>query len=145
MPARQVFPASASVDPRDAAGLEVECRGRVAQLMPETTVRFPGGPLAVGSSCDYRTTGCRLRNIELPTVNSALRIGYRLDDEWWWWWALLCGAGQLQDVLIGEAEPSTVGFWCGDVSRRVLRLTLDEDHLHRLVADEAAQHGAVAG
>ena len=54
-------------------------------------------------------------------------------------------AGQLQDVLIGDAEPSTVGLWCGDVSRRVLRLTLDEDHLHRLVADEAAQHGAVAG
>jgi alpha,alpha-trehalase len=31
-----------SVDPRDAAGVEVECRGRVVQLMPGTTVRFPG-------------------------------------------------------------------------------------------------------
>lgn len=30
-----------SVDPRDAAGIEVECRGRVMQLMPGTTVRFP--------------------------------------------------------------------------------------------------------
>ncbi|BBZ33023.1 trehalose-phosphatase [Mycolicibacterium confluentis] len=31
-----------SVDPRDAAGVEVECRGEVVQLMPGTTVRFPG-------------------------------------------------------------------------------------------------------
>ena len=31
-----------SVDPRDAAGVEVECRGRVVRLMPGTTVRFPG-------------------------------------------------------------------------------------------------------
>jgi trehalose/maltose hydrolase-like predicted phosphorylase len=31
-----------SVDPRDARGVEVECRGRVVQLMPGTTVRFPG-------------------------------------------------------------------------------------------------------
>lgn len=31
-----------SVDPRDAPGIEVECRGRVVQLMPGTTVRFPG-------------------------------------------------------------------------------------------------------
>jgi len=31
-----------SVDPRDAAGVEVECRGRVVKLMPGTTVRFPG-------------------------------------------------------------------------------------------------------
>ncbi len=31
-----------SVDPRDAAGIEVECRGRVVQLMPGTTVRFVG-------------------------------------------------------------------------------------------------------
>ncbi|HEY0225294.1 MAG TPA: trehalose-phosphatase [Mycobacterium sp.] len=31
-----------SVDPRNAAGVEVECRGRVVQLMPGTTVRFPG-------------------------------------------------------------------------------------------------------
>ena len=31
-----------SVDPRDAAGIEVECRGRVVQLMPGTTLRFPG-------------------------------------------------------------------------------------------------------
>jgi len=31
-----------SVDPRDASGIEVECRGRVVQLMPGTTVRFPG-------------------------------------------------------------------------------------------------------
>lgn len=31
-----------SVDPRDADGIEVECRGRVVQLMPGTTVRFPG-------------------------------------------------------------------------------------------------------
>ncbi len=31
-----------SVDPRDAAGVEVECRGRVVQLMPGTTIRFPG-------------------------------------------------------------------------------------------------------
>ncbi|MGB0436898.1 MAG: trehalose-phosphatase, partial [Mycobacterium sp.] len=31
-----------SVDPRDAAGIEVECRGQVVQLMPGTTVRFPG-------------------------------------------------------------------------------------------------------
>lgn len=31
-----------SVDPRDAAGVEVECNGRVVQLMPGTTVRFPG-------------------------------------------------------------------------------------------------------
>jgi trehalose/maltose hydrolase-like predicted phosphorylase len=32
-----------SVDPRDAAaGIEVECHGRVVQLMPGTTVRFPG-------------------------------------------------------------------------------------------------------
>jgi trehalose-phosphatase len=32
-----------SVDPRDAAaGIEVECRGRVVELMPGTTVRFPG-------------------------------------------------------------------------------------------------------
>jgi len=31
-----------SVDPRDAPGIEVECRGRVVQLMPGTIVRFPG-------------------------------------------------------------------------------------------------------
>ena len=31
-----------SVDPREAAGIEVECRGQVVQLMPGTTVRFPG-------------------------------------------------------------------------------------------------------
>jgi alpha,alpha-trehalase len=31
-----------SVDPRDAAGIEVECHGRIVQLMPGTTVRFPG-------------------------------------------------------------------------------------------------------
>lgn len=32
-----------SVDPRDAAaGVEVECHGRVVQLMPGTTVSFPG-------------------------------------------------------------------------------------------------------
>jgi trehalose/maltose hydrolase-like predicted phosphorylase len=31
-----------SVDPRDARGVEVECRGRVVQLLPGTTVRFPG-------------------------------------------------------------------------------------------------------
>jgi trehalose-phosphatase len=31
-----------SVDPRDAGGVEVECHGRVVQLMPGTTVRFPG-------------------------------------------------------------------------------------------------------
>jgi trehalose/maltose hydrolase-like predicted phosphorylase len=31
-----------SVDPRDAEGIEVECRGRVVKLMPGTTVRFPG-------------------------------------------------------------------------------------------------------
>ncbi|MCV7256272.1 trehalose-phosphatase [Mycobacterium hackensackense] len=31
-----------SVDPRDAAGIEVECHGRVVRLMPGTTVRFPG-------------------------------------------------------------------------------------------------------
>ncbi|KUI23090.1 haloacid dehalogenase [Mycobacterium sp. IS-1496] len=31
-----------SVDPREAAGVVVECRGRVVQLMPGTTVRFPG-------------------------------------------------------------------------------------------------------
>ncbi|MBI2694258.1 trehalose-phosphatase [Mycobacterium nebraskense] len=31
-----------SVDPRDAAGIEVECRGQVVQLMPGTVVRFPG-------------------------------------------------------------------------------------------------------
>ncbi|OBF93827.1 trehalose-phosphatase [Mycobacterium sp. 852002-51163_SCH5372311] len=31
-----------SVDPRDAAGVAVECHGRVVQLMPGTTVRFPG-------------------------------------------------------------------------------------------------------
>ncbi|MDT5010611.1 MAG: alpha,alpha-trehalase [Mycobacterium sp.] len=31
-----------SVDPRDAAGIEVECHGRVVQLMPGTTVRFRG-------------------------------------------------------------------------------------------------------
>jgi trehalose/maltose hydrolase-like predicted phosphorylase len=31
-----------SVDPRDAHGVEVECRGRVVQLTPGTTVRFPG-------------------------------------------------------------------------------------------------------
>jgi len=31
-----------SVEPRDANGVEVECRGRVVQLMPGTTVRFPG-------------------------------------------------------------------------------------------------------
>ncbi|MCP9270954.1 trehalose-phosphatase [Mycolicibacterium arenosum] len=31
-----------SVDPRESAGIEVECRGRVVQLMPGTTVRFPG-------------------------------------------------------------------------------------------------------
>jgi trehalose/maltose hydrolase-like predicted phosphorylase len=32
-----------SVDPRRAAaGIEVECHGRVVQLMPGTTVRFPG-------------------------------------------------------------------------------------------------------
>jgi trehalose-phosphatase len=31
-----------SVDPRDAGGIEVECHGRVVQLMPGTTVRFPG-------------------------------------------------------------------------------------------------------
>ena len=33
-----------SVDPRDAPGVEVECRGRVVKLMPGTTVRFPGSP-----------------------------------------------------------------------------------------------------
>ncbi|BBX47541.1 trehalose-phosphatase [Mycobacterium cookii] len=31
-----------SVDPRDAAGVDVECHGRVVRLMPGTTVRFPG-------------------------------------------------------------------------------------------------------
>lgn len=31
-----------SVDPHGAAGIEVECHGRVVQLMPGTTVRFPG-------------------------------------------------------------------------------------------------------
>lgn len=31
-----------SVDPRDAAGIDVECHGRVVRLMPGTTVRFPG-------------------------------------------------------------------------------------------------------
>ncbi|HEY5843054.1 MAG TPA: glycosyl hydrolase family 65 protein, partial [Mycobacterium sp.] len=31
-----------SVDPRDAAGIEVECHGQVVQLLPGTTVRFPG-------------------------------------------------------------------------------------------------------
>lgn len=31
-----------SVDPRDAAGIEVECRGRVVELLPGSTVRFPG-------------------------------------------------------------------------------------------------------
>ncbi|KUI30351.1 haloacid dehalogenase [Mycobacterium sp. IS-1742] len=31
-----------SVDPREAAGVVVECRGQVVQLMPGTTVRFPG-------------------------------------------------------------------------------------------------------
>jgi trehalose/maltose hydrolase-like predicted phosphorylase len=31
-----------SVDPRDAAPIEVECHGRVVQLMPGTIVRFPG-------------------------------------------------------------------------------------------------------
>ncbi|OBH51033.1 trehalose-phosphatase [Mycobacterium sp. E2479] len=31
-----------SVQPRDANGVEVECRGRVVRLMPGTTVRFPG-------------------------------------------------------------------------------------------------------
>ncbi|MGB3356019.1 MAG: trehalose-phosphatase [Mycobacterium sp.] len=31
-----------SVDPRDAAGIEVECHGKVVELMPGTTVRFPG-------------------------------------------------------------------------------------------------------
>ena len=31
-----------SVDPRDAPGIEVECHGQVVQLMPGTTVRFPG-------------------------------------------------------------------------------------------------------
>ena len=31
-----------NVDPRDAAPIEVECHGRVVQLMPGTTVRFPG-------------------------------------------------------------------------------------------------------
>ena len=31
-----------SVDPRDAAGIEVECHGQVVQLMPGTIVRFPG-------------------------------------------------------------------------------------------------------
>ena len=56
-----------------------------------------------------------------------------------------CIAGQLENVLIGEAEASTVGLRRRDVAGRVLRLTLDEDHLHRLVPDQAAQHGAVAG
>ncbi|MDD4866345.1 MAG: trehalose-phosphatase [Mycobacterium sp.] len=31
-----------SVDPRDAPGIKVECRGKVVQLMPGTIVRFPG-------------------------------------------------------------------------------------------------------
>jgi alpha,alpha-trehalase len=31
-----------SVDPRDAAGIQVECHGRIVELMPGTTVRFPG-------------------------------------------------------------------------------------------------------
>lgn len=31
-----------SVDPRDAPGVEVECRGRVVQLMPGTIVQFAG-------------------------------------------------------------------------------------------------------
>jgi hypothetical protein len=30
------------VDPRDAVRIEVECHGRVVQLKPGTTVRFPG-------------------------------------------------------------------------------------------------------
>ena len=30
-----------SADPRDAAGIEVECRGQVVELMPGNTVRFP--------------------------------------------------------------------------------------------------------
>ena len=54
-------------------------------------------------------------------------------------------AGEFQNVLVGEAEASAVGLRGGDVSRRVLRLALDEDHLHGLVAEEAAQHRAVAG
>ena len=54
-------------------------------------------------------------------------------------------AGQFQNVLVGEAEASAVGLRGGDVSRRVLRLALDEDHLHGLVAEEAAQHRAMAG
>lgn len=31
-----------SVDPRDAPGIEMECHGRVIQLSPGSTVRFPG-------------------------------------------------------------------------------------------------------
>jgi alpha,alpha-trehalase len=31
-----------SVDPRDARGVEVECRGHVVQLTPGSTVRFRG-------------------------------------------------------------------------------------------------------
>ncbi|WP_237572391.1 trehalose-phosphatase [Mycolicibacterium lacusdiani] len=31
-----------SAEPRDAAGIEVECHGQVVELLPGTTVRFPG-------------------------------------------------------------------------------------------------------
>ena len=54
-------------------------------------------------------------------------------------------ARQFQDVGIGEAEPGAVELRCGDVSRGVLRLALDEDHLHALVAEPAAQHRPMAG
>jgi hypothetical protein len=36
------------------------------------------------------------------------------------------------------------GLRSGDVAGRVLGLAHDEDHLHRLVPEQAVQHGAVA-
>lgn len=54
-------------------------------------------------------------------------------------------AGEFQDVGIGQAEPRPVGLGGGDVAGGVLGLALDEDHLHRLVAEVAAQYRAVTG
>ncbi len=51
--------------------------------------------------------------------------------------------GELQDVLVVEAVLLAVRLGGRDVANRVLALALDEDHLDRLVADQAAQHGAV--
>ena len=53
--------------------------------------------------------------------------------------------GELEDVLVADAIALAVGLRGRDVANRFLAPALDKDHLDRLVAHQAAQHGAVAG